>query len=171
MSDTVLDTATDDLLVHELAEAPVAPAVELRIDLYGSDMAVFGDEVLIHRTPVFEWCRRLVDRGVDPATPLTAYRDGKRALLVRSIGEAAKLAVIETNFGPRIRLFKAGAENADPGAIGPPGVTGQLSPCHRTRKHPWTPHCSLRPAPRTSLLFSPAAIGCATRAANGWSKG
>jgi hypothetical protein len=93
-------TSTDDLLLRELCEPPVA---EVRIDLIGSDAAAFGDEVLTHRTPIFEWCRRLVARGYDPATPLVAYRVGRAAIRIRAIGEGAELTVKETQKeGPRL---------------------------------------------------------------------
>jgi hypothetical protein len=46
-------------------------------------------------------CRRLVEAGHDPATPMKVYRGQILSLHVRSIGEAAKLTVKETRFGPR----------------------------------------------------------------------
>jgi hypothetical protein len=76
--------AREDLLGHELRQ-PVVTLV--RIDLLGSDTAVFRGEAVTHRTP------------------LTACRDGKPALHVRSIGEGAGLDVTETNTGPRVRPY------------------------------------------------------------------
>jgi len=43
--------------------------------------------------PVLRLCRELVNRGVDPATPLEAYRGETLCLRVRSIGEGANLTV------------------------------------------------------------------------------
>jgi len=51
-------------------------------------------------------CRRLVEAGHDPATPMEVYRGQTLALHVRSIGEAAKLTVTEAGFGPRFTLWK-----------------------------------------------------------------
>jgi hypothetical protein len=70
-------------------------------------------------------CRRLVEAGHDPATPMEVYRGQTLALHVRSIGEAAKLTVTEAESGPRFtpwKPFKGSAEafhltsDADSGA-------------------------------------------------------
>jgi hypothetical protein len=44
-------------------------------------------------SPVLALCRKLVEAGHDPATPLHAYRGETLALKIRSIGEAARLRV------------------------------------------------------------------------------
>jgi|SRR5262245_52791296 len=44
-------------------------------------------------TPVLELCRRLVEAGHDPATPMHVYRGATLALIVRSIGEASRLEI------------------------------------------------------------------------------
>jgi hypothetical protein len=53
-------------------------------------------------SPVLALCRKLVDAGHDPATPLEAYRGDTLALRVRSIGEAAKLEVNSGGTGFRL---------------------------------------------------------------------
>jgi hypothetical protein len=44
-------------------------------------------------SPLLDLCRALVERGVDPTTPLEAYRGKVLCLRVRSIGEAASLRI------------------------------------------------------------------------------
>jgi len=44
-------------------------------------------------SPLLDLCRALVERGVDPTTPLEAYRGKTLCLRVRSIGEAANLRI------------------------------------------------------------------------------
>ncbi|MFY9839327.1 MAG: hypothetical protein WAK55_23200 [Xanthobacteraceae bacterium] len=46
-------------------------------------------------------CRKLVEAGHDPATPLEAWRGKTLCLLVRSIGEAARLEVSGEGVGFR----------------------------------------------------------------------
>jgi hypothetical protein len=63
-------------------------------------------------------CRRLVESGHDPATPLAVYRGSTLALRVRGIGEAARLTVNETK-APRLvpyRPFDAEVRSAMEGA-------------------------------------------------------
>jgi hypothetical protein len=69
-------------------------------------------------------CRRLVEAGHDPATPLEAYRGDSLALKVRSIGEAAGLTVRETEWGPRLAPYQPfGAEVRS-------AIEGGFSPQH-----------------------------------------
>jgi ribosomal protein L19 len=48
---------------------------------------------------VLDLCRALVAAGHDPATPLRAYRGAVLCLMVRSIGEAAKLRASSRGVG------------------------------------------------------------------------
>jgi hypothetical protein len=43
--------------------------------------------------PILALCRKLIEAGHDPATPLDAYRGDTLCLKVRSIGEGARLRV------------------------------------------------------------------------------
>jgi hypothetical protein len=52
-------------------------------------------------SPVLALCRLLVEKGVDPATPLEAWRGPVSALWVRAIGEAARLETDIAGFKPR----------------------------------------------------------------------
>jgi hypothetical protein len=57
---------------------------------------------------VCDLCRKLIAAGVDPATPLHAYRGIVLCLRIRTIGEAAKLTVVERERGngPRFERWK-----------------------------------------------------------------
>jgi hypothetical protein len=44
-------------------------------------------------SPILRLCRKLVDAGHDPSTPLEAYRGDLLALRVKSIGQGAHLKV------------------------------------------------------------------------------
>jgi hypothetical protein len=48
--------------------------------------------------PVLALCRALIATGIDPATPMHVYRGATLALLVRSIGAAAVLDVVDGRF-------------------------------------------------------------------------
>jgi hypothetical protein len=65
--------------------------------------------------PVLALCRKLIEAGYDPATPLHAYRGDVLALRVRSIGEGAKLTVTDSRCGtPVLRPWRdqqAGSAN------------------------------------------------------------
>jgi hypothetical protein len=63
----------------------------------GSTIAAIGS------SPVLALCRKLLDAGVDPTTPLDCYRGTTPALHVRSIGEAANLEVEGIGFRPATR--------------------------------------------------------------------
>jgi hypothetical protein len=65
--------------------------------------------------PVLALCRKLVERGVPPATPLEAYRGEVLCLRVRSIGEGAGWIVKEELDGkPRFRKYTPGEYEGDP---------------------------------------------------------
>ena len=65
----------------------------IKAELSGSSTASAYGIVARTGSPVLELCRRLVAGGVDPTTPLEAYRGKMLCLKVRSIGEAAALEV------------------------------------------------------------------------------
>lgn len=74
---------------------PMPHTNAIRAELIGADQArACGLEVRA-RAPVLAMCRKLVERGFDPETPLQAYRDDVLCLRVRAIGEAAALLVEE----------------------------------------------------------------------------
>src|SRR5215510_7996694 len=72
-----------------------------RVD--GAEIAVGG------HAPVLRLCRELVDRGIDPGTPLEAYRCHTLCLAVTSIGKAACLTVKSAGNGALILAVEKGA--------------------------------------------------------------
>jgi hypothetical protein len=59
-------------------------------------------------SPVLAMCRKLVEVGFDPATPLHAYRGDTLCLTVSSIGWGAKHTVQDSNSGrPVLRRYQA----------------------------------------------------------------
>jgi hypothetical protein len=62
-------------------------------ELSGDDACSAVGMTVQSSSPVLAMCRKLVEAGVDPSTPLDAYRGGALCLCVRSIGEAARLQI------------------------------------------------------------------------------
>jgi len=82
----------------------------IRADFIGIYQATAaGIRVNGRHAPILALCRALIDAGHDPATPLEAYRGTTLCLRVRSIGEGAKLTVVETTSDgkPRFASFHA----------------------------------------------------------------
>jgi hypothetical protein len=65
----------------------------IHAELIGSDRATIGEISITAAAPVLALCRRLVDAGYDPKTPLVARRGRTVCLCVRAIGEAARLEI------------------------------------------------------------------------------
>jgi hypothetical protein len=55
----------------------------------------------IAEAPVLALCRKLVEAGHDPTSPMEVYRGDVLALHVRSIGEAARLEIGRAGFQVR----------------------------------------------------------------------
>jgi hypothetical protein len=64
--------------------------------------------------PVLKLCRRLLEAGHGPATPLHVYRGATLALTVRSIGEGAQLTVRESTRDGRPRFARLSGDVASP---------------------------------------------------------
>jgi hypothetical protein len=75
------------------------PLRRIRAELTGSDTCSAFGIVVKSDTPILGLCRKLVDAGHDPATPLNAYRGATLCLRVRSIGEAAGLRIATNSIG------------------------------------------------------------------------
>ncbi|MGB9043802.1 MAG: hypothetical protein WCC81_15170 [Pseudolabrys sp.] len=65
----------------------------IRAELVGSHTCRVAGVTVRGPTPILTMCARLVRFGINPATPLDAYRGDTLCLSVRSIGEAAALAL------------------------------------------------------------------------------
>jgi hypothetical protein len=68
-------------------------SLTVRADLHGSTQASACGITTHGHAPVLQLCRKLIEAGHDPATPLAAYRGDTLCLLIHSIGEAAALDV------------------------------------------------------------------------------
>jgi hypothetical protein len=88
----------------EYPDTPSLPALQLRCDLVGSDMAIATG---VKGNGALDLCRQLLAAGADPAAELLCFRNGSIALRVRSIGHGARLTVRETaTDGPRIATWR-----------------------------------------------------------------
>ena len=65
----------------------------IRAELIGDTKALACGFVVSTSSPLLALCRKLVDAGYDPSTPLEACRGDTLCLRIRSIGEAAKLEI------------------------------------------------------------------------------
>jgi hypothetical protein len=94
------------------SEQPRDHTSAVRATLVGGDHAVAEGISVTSPSPVLDLCRKLVERGYDPALPLNAVRGQTVCLKIRSIGEAAKLAVRPNGigFGP----LRAGPQSRSP---------------------------------------------------------
>jgi hypothetical protein len=75
-----------------------------------------GDDLLCQktRTPLCSAARELSARGYPSDTVLEKVRRGSNKVDMRStIGNASKLTVTETGFGPKFRTFKVGDADAN----------------------------------------------------------
>ena len=61
--------------------------------MVGSDTAICSGKTTVSKSPILDLCRELIAEGFPPETPLMAYRNGRLAIAVRAIGEAAKLEI------------------------------------------------------------------------------
>jgi hypothetical protein len=83
----------------------------IRAELAWSDTATALGIVARSSSPVLALCRKLLEAGHGPTTPLEAWRGGVLCLRVRSIGAAALLETDGTSFYPSQRAVQpAGKE-------------------------------------------------------------
>jgi hypothetical protein len=89
-------------------------AQPIHADLAGNDRAIaLGLAVQAH-TPILSLCRKLIEVGCDPARALHVFRHTILALVVRSIGEGARLTVKTAGNGCPIFALDAAWEGAAP---------------------------------------------------------
>jgi len=80
---------------HRTDSRPHTKPQPVRADLVGADTAVAAGITATGHAPLLTLCRRLVEAGHDPSTPLEAYRGTTLCLRARSIGAGARLTVRE----------------------------------------------------------------------------
>lgn len=71
----------------------------IRAEITGSNRCDAAGYTATGYAPVLALCRKLVEAGFDPATPLQAYRGDTLCLTVSSIGCGAKYSVGDNRFG------------------------------------------------------------------------
>jgi len=103
--------------MHQIT--PNFPAVQstsdaphpVRCELNGTGTAVATGITVRSTTPVLTLCRRALAAGFDPNQSMEVFRNGTLALRIRSIGEAAELAVKDDNRGtPRFVRHRPGPD-------------------------------------------------------------
>jgi hypothetical protein len=77
----------------------VRAGTTIHAELSGADTCSASGITVKSESPVLAVCRKLIDAGHDPATPLEAYRGETLALHIRSIGQAAALRVDTSRTG------------------------------------------------------------------------
>jgi hypothetical protein len=92
--------------------------------LTGADTASAAGIVARSTTPIIALCRKLIEAGYDPTTPMHVMRGETLALTVRSIGEGAALEINGDGTGFRARR----QPDADPSGQGRLGLTRALAP-------------------------------------------
>jgi hypothetical protein len=80
-------------------KASKAAAGAIAAELIGSNTIVCAGQTTISPTPILDLCRELIAEGFDAKASLVAYRDGKLAITIRSIGEAAELRIRGNGLG------------------------------------------------------------------------
>jgi hypothetical protein len=86
-------------------------AKPIRAELVSDDQATACGAVARSPSPVLKLCRLLLAAGHDPAAPLEAWRKDTLCLRIRSIGEAAGLAVRSSGNGTPV--FARGGQGAE----------------------------------------------------------
>jgi hypothetical protein len=130
----------------------------IRAEIIGSNTAIAASMTAVASAPVLELCRRLVDAGHDPTTPLEAYRGDMLCLRVKSIGAGAGLTVEDDRLGvPRLRRRRDGPQRAGTARLVRPIRDG--APGHTPRPKSAQPRLSpLRGAAHVNLCQAPAAV-------------
>ena len=86
----------------------------IRAELIGSSRCSAAGMAAIGTAPVLALCRQFVAAGIAPDYGLEAYRGDQLALLVRGIGEAAKLTVRESTRDGRPRFARLSSDGSAP---------------------------------------------------------
>ena len=89
--------------------------MNIKAELIGDSKALACGHVAVGSSPLLGLCRKLVDAGHDPRTPLEAYRGDTLCLQVRSIGEAARLRVVDSRFQPALEPVLAAYSDSNTG--------------------------------------------------------
>ena len=94
----------------------------IRAELRGDNICDSCGITVRSSIPVLALCRKLVQAGHDPATPLEAYRGDVLCLRVRSIGDGARLEISGEGTGFRQRRQPDAAPSIAPNPAGGPEI-------------------------------------------------
>jgi hypothetical protein len=129
-----MPTMSEMLTRRASRAAPPLPVVRLTIEMVEAGRAKLrvpavrlpSGELVIHRTPVLEACRRLIAAGTDPKTRFEAWWEGKPyPALLGTVGGAAKLDVLDApSESPRFVRY-------DPGRVANIRRAGERKPENR----------------------------------------
>jgi hypothetical protein len=110
-------------LARVLAGKPAKTTITA--ELSGVDTVVCCGVTTVAAAPIITLCQELVAEGFPPSTPLMVYRDGRLALPIRSIGEAAELEIGGKGIGFTRRKRAAVVVTASPVRQNGEPATGQ----------------------------------------------
>ena len=106
-----------------------APAGAIVATLVGSDIAVALGLTAQSSSPVIAICRKLIEAGYDPTTPMHVLRGETLALTVRSIGEGSALEINGDGTGFRARRQPdTGSSGQRTGQQGPKPSSNRVAP-------------------------------------------
>jgi hypothetical protein len=118
--------------------------IAIRAELIGSDCCAVLGMTERGMTPVLALCRRLIEAGHDPATPLEVWRGSTLCLRIRRIGEAAQLEPSPRGVG----FVRGGPPVAQTARILPP-TSGTTEPPHEAARQ--SSKAAIQAARRTPL--------------------
>jgi hypothetical protein len=96
----------------------------IRAELIGSSRCSAVGMAATGAAPVLALCRQLVAAGMAPDYGLEVYRGDQLALLIRSIGDAAKLTVRESTRDGRPRFAPLSSDGSAPMRKSGPAAVG-----------------------------------------------
>lgn len=104
--------------VGAIATPPAQPLQVIRAELSGSDRCSGLGITANCAAPLLGLCRKLIDAGANPATPLEVWRGQVLCLRVRTIGDGALLTVENDRHGrPRFRRWRSRGKGYGAGAL------------------------------------------------------
>ena len=86
----------------------------IRAELIGSNTCSAAGMIAVGPAPVLALCRQLVETSIDPDAVLEVYRGDQLALVVRGIGQAAKLTVRESTRDGQPRFARLSSDGPAP---------------------------------------------------------
>lgn len=108
---------------HRLGRSVPPPCAPIHAKLIGDDVCATAGIAARGHTPILTLCRRLIEAGHDPRTPLEAWRGTTLCLRISNISAGSRLTVKERPFGP---VFEHWMPFSTPPVSPPVAPTGSL---------------------------------------------